>query len=224
MHNLRGSCVVAFFPFCAHPSNLSSSLLTSCLLLTTQLHPSSYILSPHTPLHFSHLYRIVGNAKLTFEELTTVLCQIEACLNSRPLTPLPSEGGADVLTPGHFLISWPLEAIPDPASISEQPISVLRRWNLCQSLVRHFWHRWSLEYLITLQRLNKWHHPLRNFEVNDVVLLRDETLVPSRWPIARVVKTCPGKDGLVRVIHVKTSAGTYTRPANKVVLLLASNN
>ncbi len=56
--------------------------------------------------------------------------------------------------------------------------------------------------------------------MDDVVLLRDETLVPSRWPIARVLKTHPGSDGLVRVVELKTSTGTYTRPANKVVLLL----
>ena len=32
-----------------------------------------------------HLKRIVGETKLNFEELTTCLCQIEACLNSRPI-------------------------------------------------------------------------------------------------------------------------------------------
>lgn len=167
-----------------------------------------------------HLHRIMGNARLTFEELTTVLCQIEACLNSRPLTPLPSEPEVEALTPGHFLIARPLEAIPDPPGVAERPISILRRWNLCQSLVRHFWRRWSSEYLVTLQRLNKWQRPSRNFKVDDVVLLRDETLVPSHWPIARVVKTHQGKGGLVRVVVVKTAGGTYTRPANKVVLLL----
>ena len=101
-----------------------------------------------------HLSRVVGEVKLTFEELLTVLTQIEACLNSRPLTALPygEDSGIEVLTPGHFLIGRPLEALPDPTE-SYQPLSLLKRWHLCQALVRHLWKRWSSEYLSTLQKM-----------------------------------------------------------------------
>ncbi len=88
-----------------------------------------------------HLRRVVGESKLTFEEYSTVLTQVEACLNSRPLCPLPdSDDGFAALTPGHFLIGRPLEALPD-YSLSNQPNSLLRRWHLCQALVRRFWQR-----------------------------------------------------------------------------------
>ena len=61
-----------------------------------------------------HLRRIVGKVHLTFEKLTTTLAQIEACLNSRLLNPLPeAEDGAEILMPGHFLIGKPLGALPD---------------------------------------------------------------------------------------------------------------
>ena len=57
------------------------------------------------------------DVKLTFEELITVLVQIEACLNSRLLTEVPeAEDGIETLTPGHFLIGHPVEALPDPPS------------------------------------------------------------------------------------------------------------
>lgn len=92
----------------------------------------------------THLCRIVGNSRLNFEELTTVLSQIEACLNSRPLGVIPhyNDEGMEVLTPGHFLIGRPIEAIPDH-DLSYRPLSTLRRWHLCEALVRHFWKRWQ---------------------------------------------------------------------------------
>ena len=103
-----------------------------------------------------HLRKVVGEVRLTYEELTTVLAQVEACLNSRPLTPLPEPSdGIEALTPGHFLIGKPLTALPDPPE-SRLPITMLRRWHLCQRLTSHFWSRWSKEYLTTLNRLTKW--------------------------------------------------------------------
>ena len=58
----------------------------------------------------THLHGIVGNSRLNFEELTTVLSQIEAYLNSRPLGVIPhcNHKGVEVLTPGHLLISCPI--------------------------------------------------------------------------------------------------------------------
>ena len=91
----------------------------------------------------NHLKRIVSPVKLTFEEFTTILTQIEACLNSRPLIPNNSDDGIEVLTPGHFLIGKPVTALPDP-QISYRAVSLLRHWHLCQCLVRHFWQRWAL--------------------------------------------------------------------------------
>ena len=129
-----------------------------------------------------HLKRIVGESKLTFEEMTTVLCQIEACLNSRPLfTALDSndDDGVAPLTPGHFLIGRPLEALPD--KVSDTPIPLLRRWRLCQALTQHFWKRWSNEYLNSLQRFNKWRLPRRKFSVGDIVLVKDNRTLPCQW-------------------------------------------
>ena len=52
------------------------------------------------------------------------------------------------------------------------------------------------------------------------MVLREDTLVPARWPVARVVKTYKGGDGFVCVVDLKTATGTYKRPVNKLVLLL----
>lgn len=170
-----------------------------------------------------YLRKIVGTVKLTFEELITVLTQIEACLNSRPLVSINShsDDSIEVLTPGHFLIGRPLTCLPD-SDTSTSSISLLRRWHLCQYLVRHFWNRWSVEYLSTLNKYSKWHRPVKNVSVDDVVVVHEDGMVPTLWPLARVVRVYPGKDGLVRVADVKTSKGTYRRPVTKLVVLLPS--
>ena len=87
----------------------------------------------------THLRKIIGNVKLTFEELSTLLTQIEACLNSRPLVPFPGDDdGIEALTPGHFLIGRPLQALPDNSFTYSDSISSLRHWRLCQALLLHF--------------------------------------------------------------------------------------
>lgn len=71
-----------------------------------------------------HLRRVIGDTRLTYEEFSTFLAQVEAVLNSRPLCAL-TEDPDDIaaLTPGHFLTGGPLTALPEP---SLEDISVPR--------------------------------------------------------------------------------------------------
>lgn len=170
-----------------------------------------------------HLRRVIGDAKLTYEEMATLLSQIEACLNSRPLQAL-SDDPEDLaaLTPGHFLIGEPLNAIPEP-SLSETSTSRLSRWQLLQRMKDHFWDRWSQEYLHALVHRPKWQKPSEKIEVGRLCLLRSEATPPSKWPLARVVSIHPDQDGQVRVVSVRTASSNLTRPVNKLVLLPVSD-
>ncbi|XP_064387758.1 uncharacterized protein LOC135335954 [Halichondria panicea] len=113
----------------------------------------------------THLRRVLGEVKLTYEELSTLLAQIESCLNSRPLASLVNDDdGIEALTPGHFIIGKPLTALPETTP-SSRSISLLKRWQLCKSLLRHFWNRWSSEYVTQIGRFTKWRHPTRNIEL-----------------------------------------------------------
>ena len=106
----------------------------------------------------THLRRVIGSVKLTIEEFTKVLAQVESYLNSRPLISLPlDDDGIGALTPGHFVIGRSLEALPDP-SFSYRSLVLLRHWHLCQALVRQFWQRWLCEYITSLKCYTKWHY------------------------------------------------------------------
>ena len=103
-------------------------------------------------------------------------------------------------------------------------LSLLWHWYLCQAPVRHFWQRWSTEYISSLRHYTQWHYPTRNVQVGDVVILQEDNMVPTKWPLAKVIQTYTGKDGLVRVVTIKTATGTKKRPVTKIALLLPSDS
>ena len=106
-----------------------------------------------------HLRRVIGDQILTFAEYSTLLCKIEACLNSRPLIPLSDDASElEPLTPAHFLIQRSSFVVPEP-DLTSSRVSLSKRWELVTQMVQHFWRRWTTEYLATLQLRNKWQRP-----------------------------------------------------------------
>ena len=166
-----------------------------------------------------HLRRIFKEALLSYEELSTVLCQIEACLNSRPLCPLTEDPSCDdALTPGHFLIGQPLNAAPDPflTTLKENSLS---RWQYCQRLTQLFWQRWSNEYLSTLQQRNKWRTTQGDACEGQLVVVKDDNQPPNKWKLGVIATVHPGKDERVRVVTVRTAQGEFQRPIVKLIPL-----
>lgn len=165
----------------------------------------------------SHLLRVVGKQILTYEEFYTLLVQIEAVLNSRPLCPLSSDAhDLSVLTPGHFLTLEPLTSVPDP-DLSHLSLSRLSRWQLLQKLHQDFWRRWHLEYLNTLQQKRKWNHTdSSSVKPGMLVLIKDDLAPPLKWRLGRLEQVHPGSDGVCRVATVKTIHGSVQRPVVKL--------
>lgn len=171
----------------------------------------------------SHLKPTMGNLTPTYDEMETMLCRIEACMNSRPLGRMSDDPrDRNILTPGHFLIGAPLCATADP-SVLDLNENRLSRWQQMQKTIQLFWKRWSKEYISSLQTRPKWQEKMQNLQVNDIVLIRDENQPPCKWPLARIVKVHPGVDDLVRVVDVKTEKSYLTRPVTKLCPLLTPN-
>ncbi|GFV15973.1 integrase catalytic domain-containing protein [Trichonephila clavipes] len=162
-----------------------------------------------------HLNRVVGVTSLTFEELSTLSSQIEACLNSRPLCVLSSSPDDPcVLTPGHFLIGKALTAIPQPTVPDD--LRHCDRWRLLTRMTQHFWKRWSSEYLTLLQSRSKWRIVQKNLDIGDLVLNKHDNSPPLQWKLGKVTETFPGKDGKVRLVKVKTQTSELVRPIAKL--------
>ncbi|XP_070526495.1 uncharacterized protein [Cardiocondyla obscurior] len=168
-----------------------------------------------------HVHRVIGEATLTFKELTTFLTQVESCLNSRPLTALSDDfKDFEALTPGHFLIGEALNSIPE-TSLAKLPDNRLSRWQLIQKIKDHFWERWSKEYLPSLNIRQKWPNKGKNLKIGMLCLIKGETTSPGKWPLARIIAVYPGKNNQVRVVTLKTATSTFDRPVVKIVPLLS---
>ncbi|XP_055588837.1 uncharacterized protein LOC129741155 [Uranotaenia lowii] len=171
----------------------------------------------------THLRAVLGNAVLTYEEMSTVLARIEGALNSRPLCPQSTDpGDLTVLTPGHFLIFRPLKDLPEP-DFQKTKTSLMKRWQHVSRLVRHFWQRWHINYLTQLQNRTKLDQA-KNIEPGQVVVVRDENLPPQRWILGRIVETFPGPDGIVRVADIRTQDGITRRSISRLCMLPIQDN
>lgn len=84
--------------------------------------------------------------------------------------------------------------------------------------------RWSKEYLTTLNKFCKWKNPTRNLQVSDIVILKEDNLVLTKWPLARVSQVHCGQDGLVQVATMTTAKRTYKRPVIKLTPLLIDSD
>lgn len=162
-----------------------------------------------------HLYRVIGSQLLTYEELLTVLTQIETILNSRPLCILSEDPFPEPLTPAHFIMASPLTYLPT-ASVSEETKTLRHRKELLDQMVNSYWKRWRLEYLNSLQVRQKWLSDTDNVKTGTVVLIHQDDVPPLRWPLGIIQEVYPGSDGRVRVALVKTATGTFKRPIVKL--------
>lgn len=162
----------------------------------------------------SHLKPVIGEQKLTFEEYSTLLAQIEACLNSRPLCALTEDPeDLEVLTPAHFL------TCRADLTVIETEKDARTRWQLVRKLLSDIWKRWKTEYLTQMTVRSKWLKRQQNISIGDIVCIHEDLLPPGKWSMGRVVEVHPGSDGIVRVVTLKTKNGYMKRPVLKLSVL-----
>ncbi|XP_017796726.1 PREDICTED: uncharacterized protein LOC108577994 [Habropoda laboriosa] len=166
-----------------------------------------------------HLKRVANTVTFAFEDLYTLITEIEAILNSRPLTPISADSNdLLVLTPGHFLIGDSLTSLPE-FDFREVPTNSLSNWQHIQKLKQHFWTRWHREYLNELTNRSKWTSGGHKIKEGSIVLLREDHVPSMHWPLGRVVRTHPGPDGIVRTVTMKTATKELDRNVKRLVPL-----
>jgi hypothetical protein len=154
--------------------------------------------------------------------LHTFMIEAEAVVNSRPLTYHDnSPDSPEPLTPSQLLTLKVKVVSPPPGKFVKEDMYCRRRWRRVQYLANEFWLRWKKEYVTTLQERKKWCTTKDNIKKGDVVLLVEDNVTRSRWPLGVITEANESADGHIRKVRVKTATSSYDRPVSKLVFLLS---
>ena len=166
-----------------------------------------------------------GPTRLTHEVLSTLMAEVMAIINARPIVPISTDPDMPaVLTPA-MILTQKASALSAPSGSFDTAQLYGKQWKQVQCLADTFWKRWRGEYLSSLQGRRKWTKDKPNVKVGDVVLLKDSQAHRNEWPIGLVIKTLPSNDERVRKVEVRTvkdgTAKVFLRPVTETVVLLS---
>ena len=173
--------------------------------------------------------KALGKKLVTYDELLTIITEVEGRVNDRPLTYLSSSSEDSIpispsqLINGHKINSLP--SIVDEIDLDEDyqfdnPSNINKNHRHLLELLNQFWAMWRKEYLQSLKERDRKQIPGKDSgdiiaKEGDVVLLMDN--VPnSQWKLGRIIKLYSSQDNENRVAQLKTSFGITTRPLAKL--------
>lgn len=173
----------------------------------------------------SCLKKCLGLKCLTRLELSTLLCEIEQCINSRPLTYVGDTiDSSMILTPNHFLNGGAVgekTTVVIDRGISEAERVRTRAQDRNEELDK-FWDVWSNEYIRQLPHAPMY-KPRGRLQVGSVVMVKEENIPKLKWPLGLVTKTNMSKDNVVRSVEIKTQKGRIVRPIQNIHVLELNN-
>ena len=170
------------------------------------------------------LRKVLGNARLRFEELETILIETEGMLNNRPLTYLYEEATEDVLMPNHLIFGHRLGTLPDAeVDSADEDTDEGKRMKYIRTRQQHLWNRWEKEYLTNLRE----HHEMGTSgsskpEIGEVVLIKEEQTNRGKWKLGRIVSLIEGRDGIMRGATIRVISGGNPREIQRPIQKLYS--
>ena len=156
------------------------------------------------------LRKIIGQAKLSFDELLTAITEVEMVINSRPLSYISTDDLEEPLTPSHLIVGRRLMSTPhclgcdlddDDELFELNPNTLTRRARHLNRTIDRFWERWRREYLVELREA---HRQCGNgsraprIAKGDIVIIHDEGQLQGMWSLGVVEEVLIGNDSEVR--------------------------
>lgn len=169
-----------------------------------------------------------GPGRLTHEVLSTLMAEVMAFMNARPLLPVSTDPENPTVLTLAMILTQKVNALTAPSGNFDTLHLHEKQWKQVQCLADTFWKRWRGEYLSTLQGCRKWTGNRPNIKVGDLVLLRDSQVQRNERPMGFIVNIFPSRDAKIRKVEVKVAkqgmVKTFLRPVTEIVVLLSQEN
>ena len=176
----------------------------------------------------SCMKKCIGGARLSYDELHTVVTEIEAVLNSRPLTYLYADKLEEALTPSHLILGRRLLTLPEVSPVEEEDKDfderedvARRRERYLSRVLNHYWKRWKTECLVDLREYHKLETKRNNvpeIREGDIVTIEDENRRNrSTWRLGKVEEVKRSQDNVIRGAKIRLANGNcIERPIQKL--------
>lgn len=156
------------------------------------------------------LKKSIGRSNLTYEQLNTIIVEIEAVINACPLTCIADDqdGISECLSPSHLIYGRRITAMPNSESFEVLSTyqSLTRKLKHHRHLLKQFTNQWRKDYLLNLRKnhtMNVKKGGRQVIQRGDVVLLKNDTSNRLFWKVAIVSDLLEGTDCHVRAAIVK---------------------
>ena len=161
------------------------------------------------------LKKTLGRSTLSYDEMNTVLVEVERVINSRPITSIydDREAISYALTPSHLINGRSISTIPSSQhyDVISTNQTLTRRSRHHRRLLQQFLQRWKRDYLLSLRENHKVksrHDKKPDISVGDIVILKNDSTSRNFWKLAKIEELLPGRDGTIRSAVVKVANDT----------------
>ncbi|XP_065681375.1 uncharacterized protein LOC124811157 [Hydra vulgaris] len=174
------------------------------------------------------LKKVVRKARLSFEQMLTLLQEIETVLNNRPLTFVYNEPCIEALTPNYLVFGRKLN-LNGVVSDDTIELDINKRHDHLRYVLDHFIMRWKKEYLTELREFHKYRRNIGCLEINvgDADLIEEDKRSRLLWKTAKVEEILKSSDdqraATVKYLDENGSLRRVKRPINTLIPLEYKN-
>ena len=159
------------------------------------------------------LFKSLGKTSLSWNELESVLLDVEVNLKNGPLTYIEDNIQNPIFTENSMLLGQDTVMLEEDTKEDDR--------NSCKKHQKYIvrckdaaWRRWKREYLTVLHESHNMAHKTKvlKIDIGDVIMIKGEDKKRGKWKISIVKELYRGKDQEILGVQIETAKGCLERP------------